>query len=145
MVFNNPARDLLRLNVSDTPISHDWWAYILVTGCGGHVFYDSIPTLRYRQHSQNVIGVNSTWLGRIRRLIMLFKGRFRSWNNTNIRALNSLEHLLTPENRRILTLFTEARDANLLYRLIKLRDSGVYRQTLFGNMSLVFAAILKKV
>lgn len=39
MVFNNAARALLREAGEDTPvITHDWWAYMVVSGCGGKCF-----------------------------------------------------------------------------------------------------------
>jgi glycosyltransferase involved in cell wall biosynthesis len=59
MVFNRAARDLLRQageNVS--AVTHDWWAYMLVTSCGGAVHYDPYPTVRYRQHGGNQFGSN---------------------------------------------------------------------------------------
>ncbi len=36
MVFNRAARDLLRCAGEDVEaITHDWWAYMLMSGCGG--------------------------------------------------------------------------------------------------------------
>jgi glycosyltransferase involved in cell wall biosynthesis len=145
MVINNRARSLLCVSSATVPVSHDWWAYIVVMGCGGNVVYDLQPTLRYRQHNENVIGVNSSWRGRLTRLIMLLNGRFRSWNDTNIRALSSLYPLLTPDSRHIFAEFSAARDASFMRRLIKLKGAGIHRQTLLGNLSLVAAAILKKI
>lgn len=146
MVFNKAARKLLReAGENKSVITHDWWAYMVVTGCGGRVFYDSKPTLRYRQHGGNLVGTNADWAARLRRIRMLFQGRFKHWNDSNISALLTLEHRLTAENRAILQRFAKARDMRLIPRLIHLKRSGIYRQTLLGNIGLVAAAILGKI
>jgi hypothetical protein len=43
-----------------------------------------------------------------------------------------------------LTLFTKATNATLFKRLMYYRQSGVYRQTVLGNIALTVAAIIKK-
>lgn len=146
MVFNNAARELLReAGKNKLVITHDWWAYIVVTGCGGKVFYDSVPTLRYRQHGGNLVGTNASWASRLKRIRMLFQGRFRCWNDSNIAALSTLQHKLTAENQEILLRFAKARNMSLIPRLINLKRSGIYRQTLFGNIGLIAAAIFGKI
>ena len=146
MVFNNAARELLReAGENKSVVTHDWWAYMVIIGCGGRVFYDNKPTLRYRQHDDNLVGTNSDWAARLRRIRMLFQGRFKHWNDSNISALRTLEHRLTPENREILQCFAKARGMRLIPRLIHLKRSGIYRQTLLGNIGLAVAAILGKV
>lgn len=146
MVFNNAALNLLReAGENKFVITHDWWTYIIVTGCGGKVFYDSKPTLRYRQHGGNLVGTNANWKARLRRIRMLFQGRFKHWNDCNISALSTLEHRLTPQNREILRRFADARNMSLIPRLIHLKSSGIYRQTLLGNIGLIVAAIFGKI
>lgn len=146
MVFNNAAGALLREAGEDTPVvTHDWWAYMVVTGCGGKVFYDSNPSLRYRQHDGNLVGMNASWAARFKRVRMLWEGHFRSWNDSNIAGLRKLQHKLTPENRETLERFAKARQMSLIPRLIHLKRSGIYRQTLFGNLGLIAAAIFGKI
>jgi len=146
MVFNNAARALLREAGDDTPaVSHDWWAYMVVTGCGGKVFYDSYPSLRYRQHDGNLMGMNATWAARLKRIRMLWAGRFKDWSDRNIAALRRVENKLTPENRELLECFAKARQSTLIPRLIQLKRCGVYRQTFFGNLGLIAAAIFGKI
>lgn len=145
MVFNNATRDLLREAGKNLPvITHDWWAYMVVAGCGGKVFYDSEPTLRYRQHDGNLVGMNATWPARFKRIRMFWQGRFRAWNDGNIAALRAMSHRLTPENREILERFARAREMSLIPRLIHLKRSGLYRQTVLGNLGLVAAAVFRK-
>lgn len=146
MVFNNAARRLLLKAGPDVKvISHDWWAYMVVSGCGGRVFYDPDPKVRYRQHENNLVGDNSGWNATLVRLRMLFHGRFENWNDTNIAAIKNMQVHLTPENKAILDAFADARQGGLLKRLLGLKRSGVHRQTLVGNIGLIVATFIKKV
>jgi len=146
MVFNDAARKLLSEVGEDVDVvTHDWWAYMVVSGCGGQVFYDAYPSLRYRQHGGNLMGMNSSWFARFVRIRMLWQGRFRHWNDRHIRALQGLRDRLTTENRAILDCFAKARTQPLFPRLIGLKRSGIHRQTLLGNLGLVAAAIFKKI
>ena len=145
MVMNKAARELLRQACDYDVVSHDWWAYLIVSGAGGTVFYDSYPSVRYRQHTDNLVGSNVSMYSRLLRLGMLLKGRFRGWGTTNTQALQRVRHLLTTENQGILDEFCTARDRWLIPRLWGMWRSGVYRQTLLGNLGLVAATFLKKI
>jgi glycosyltransferase involved in cell wall biosynthesis len=47
---------------------HDWWCYLVISALGD-VIYDSAPTLLYRQHRNNVVGIaRSAWRRGLRRL-----------------------------------------------------------------------------
>jgi glycosyltransferase involved in cell wall biosynthesis len=144
MVINKAARDLLHAYCGQIVVSHDWWAYILTTAVGGVVIYDSYPSVRYRQHGNNMVGSNNDWRARLVRLRMLLEGRFREWNSINTRALQPARHLMTPENQVILDTFCIARNRWLVPRIWGVIRSGVYRQTFLGNLGLIAAAVLKK-
>jgi glycosyltransferase involved in cell wall biosynthesis len=145
MMFNHAARELLKEAGPHLSVAtHDWWVYMVVTGCGGRVFYDTEPSLRYRQHDDNLVGMNSTWMSRLRRLRMLWKGSFRQWNDAHVAALLKLQHKLTPQNLETLNRFVRARQMSLIPRLIHIKRSGVYRQTLMSNLGLIAAAIFRK-
>lgn len=146
MVFNRAARDLLRKAGDQVQVvAHDWWAYMVVTGCGGRVHYDPYPTVRYRQHGENQVGANISWGARLVRLRLLLKGRFRKWTDENVEALKSIRPLLTPDARETLDSFDTSRKRSLLQRLGGLWDSGVYRQTFLGNLGLIAASLLRKI
>jgi glycosyltransferase involved in cell wall biosynthesis len=146
MVFNEKARELLAFCGADMVVpSHDWWLYLAISACGGHVHYDAYLSVRYRQHGQNVIGANMGFAARIRRLRLLGEGRFRHWTDLHIKALARLRPRMTAENRQILDLFREARHQPLLQRLAMFRRTGVYRQTLFGNLALLIAVLFRKI
>lgn len=146
MLINAHARDLLRqTRLSDHIVSHDWWAYIVVSGCGGSVGYDPVPTIGYRQHGNNIIGSNNSFRDRLVRLRKLLHGTFRSWTDYNLQALSPFRARLTSENRSRLELFEQGRRAPLWKRLKLIHDSGVHRQTLLGNLGLTAAAILQRI
>lgn len=146
MVLNNAARKLLRIAGDQVGVvTHDWWAYLVVTGCGGHVYYDATPTVRYRQHGSNLVGMNSSWPARFKRIRMLLAGQFRTWNDAHIAALAKLERHLTPDSKVTLERFSRARNRTLIPRLWGLAHCGVYRQTAMGNLGLMAASIFKKI
>jgi glycosyltransferase involved in cell wall biosynthesis len=145
MMFNKAMLNLLReagenINI----VSHDWWAYMLVTGAGGLIFYDPTPSILYRQHGGNLVGSNVGWLSRLSRISLLLKGRFKNWNDRNFSALSSIKHLLTEDNQRALMRLMEAKNAGLLSRIKIQKQLGIYRQTCLGNLGLVTALLLKK-
>ena len=143
-VFNQAARKLLcagRRNV----VAHDWWLYQVVTGCGGQVFYDPVPNVRYRQHGGNLVGSEGNWLDKLKRVHHMLQGRYRHWNDMNIGALEEMLPNLTPENRLVLKRFSEARRRWLIPRLFGIWASGVHKQTLPGNLGMAMAAMLNKI
>lgn len=147
MVFNQKARSLFlkaKANESHVIISHDWLLYQIVAACGGEVFYDCEPLVRYRQHDANLVGQNNTWMARYKRFKMVLAGRFRYWNHQNIEILKSLKSELTPANYKTLKMWITARQSSLIKRIYLLKKSGIYRQTLFENITLYIAAFLGK-
>lgn len=145
MVFNRAARDLIINAAEDTNVvSHDWWCYQIVSGAGGYVVYDPEPCLKYRQHANNLVGANTSLRARFIRICGLLQGRFRTWNDINLKALSEHSHLLTTNNRKILSDFKEARQSSLIKRLSLFKRSGIYRQTLFGNLGLWLGVFLNK-
>jgi hypothetical protein len=144
MVFNRRAREIVaKVGVVAVP-SHDWWLYLVTSSTGGRVVYDATPHIRYRVHAQNEVGANMAWADRMKRVRMLFGGRFRVWNEMNVAALTALRPAMTPESRDTFDRFADARTRSLLPRLCGLARLGVYRQTILGNIGLVAAAILRK-
>lgn len=146
MVFNRELMMLLREAGDSVPaVSHDWWAYLLVSGCGGKIFYDSNPSILYRQHDSNCVGANTGVRESGKRVKQLLHGRYRQWMDQNIVALQAISHRFTPENRNTLELFSRARKGNLFKRLAGMRRAGVYRQTYLGNIGLLAAILIRRV
>jgi glycosyltransferase involved in cell wall biosynthesis len=145
MVFNQGAKNVLeKVGVVQHP-SHDWWLYQLVTGVGGEVFYDPMPQVLYRQHKNALVGGNNSFMARVERISIVFKGEFRRWGDQNISLLCAAKPLLTHGSKETLELFKKMRDAKLKDRFRLMEVAGLYRQTWRGTISLLLAALLKKI
>ena len=145
MVFNAAARGLLIAAGVCDAVAHDWWTYMLVSGAGGTIYYDPIPTLAYRQHKTNEIGSNAGLSATIWRLAKFLRGEWTNWNDRNTSALARCGFLLTPENRAILATFDILRRSSLFERLHAWRRIGLFRQTIVGQLGLLFAIIFRKI
>ncbi len=145
MVFNSAARALL-VNAGPDPrtVAHDWWAYLLVTACGGRMHYDPVPSIRYRQHGDNLVGSVTHPLRRLPRLRTLLQGQFKSWIDLNLELLEPVRAQMSAENVITLDRFALARQRRLPARMLALWRSGVYRQTWPGNIGLAVAALLNR-
>ena len=145
MVMNRSAFSLLREAATRTGfVSHDWFAYLLISGAGGTVRYCAQSHVHYRQHAGNLVGSNMGWAARLRRIRQGLRGRYGDWNERNLGALGACRSLLGEEAIATIELFGAARSGPLLRRLAMLRKSGVYRQTLAGQLSLYAACVLEK-
>ena len=145
MVMNHTAMDLLREAGTDIEVSaHDWWTYLLVTGSGGLLVYDPYPTIRYRQHSNNLYGSNVSLRDMLKRVRKMLAGDFRKWNAQNLAALRAHSALLHEDSRRLLELFEGTRRGSSMRRVWNLCRAGIYRQTLSGQLGLIFAAAVKR-
>lgn len=145
MVMNRAAYELLKEAATRTEfVSHDWFAYLIVSGAGGAVIYSGTPHVRYRQHGDNLVGANigvRAWASRVRSAL---SGRYVRWNNLNMKALAACRDLLTPDAAVMFDRFCEARNGSLPQRMVKLWRSGVYRQSPVEQLSLYLAGLLGK-
>lgn len=108
---------------------HDWWAYVLVSACGGAVVADDMPTVLYRQHARNAVGVplspaRRAWAA-VRRGPHVFMRTFRA----HMDALASQPELLSPAAREALALISEGLHDGWNLRLRALRHPGLKRQS----------------
>ncbi|MCV2865288.1 glycosyltransferase family 2 protein [Albidovulum sediminicola] len=146
MVLNAKARALARrAGPADGAVCHDWWLYQLVSGAGGQVLYDPVPSLLYRQHEANQIGANLSLPARLRRLSFLLRGKFAAWNGANTAELKRAASILTPESRDCLEAFLRLRGDRGLRALRQLRAAGLFRQSRAGDLSLALATMLGRV
>lgn len=126
-------------------VSHDWWVYMLLSGAGGTVHYSPVPSVAYRQHGGNLVGANTGWKARLDRLSgLILSKRFSEWNRINLNALECVADLLTKDATEVLHDFAQARTLPLLARLRALKRSGVYRQTVTGQLGLWLACALRR-
>lgn len=145
MTMNRSAFELLKRSLKHAaPISHDWWAYIIVSGAGGRVFYDPNPLTFYRQHCANLVGENRSSLAKLRRLSLIANGTWRSWQDTHLSLLAANRHELSEHAQTTLAEFEGVRASSPCKRLTSIKRSGVWRQTRNGTMSLFAASAMNK-
>lgn len=145
MVLNRAGFSLLAESARRTTfLMHDWWAYLIISGAGGHVIYDPVPHLDYRQHGNNVLGGRISLARRPSRLLELLNGKYTGWNDTNVTALERCSDMLTPQARKSLAAFQRLRRANSVVSVARLARSGIYRQTIKGDVALAIAAFLHR-
>lgn len=144
MVFNQCLRKLLGSSVPPVVI-HDWWLYLAATACNGIVNYDPSPSLRYRQHQNNLIGMNIGWKARGKRIYQLLRGVYRTQTDVNLAALSSIGFSISAEKKSIIWDFQNARNLPFLGRAFAFKRLGLYRQTTLGNIGLIAGFLCKKI
>ena len=146
MVFNNSTRACLRLiPPTQAVITHDWATYLLVSAFEGFVFYDASPSVRYRQHGDNIIGSNNSFLDQLVRLVWLCKGRFVTYADNNLAIITHASSKIPDQNKLAIEQFRTLRGQSLIRRLVSFKQSRLYRQTVFGVMSLWIAILINKI
>ena len=146
MVFNRTAFDLIcSTKINQKIIAHDWWCYQIISGAGGNIFYDKNIYLKYRQHNNNLIGSNVSLKDKWLRFCKVANGNFKIQNDHNLRSIINNQNLLTISNGKTLTNFIKARESFFLKSIFYFLKSGVYRQTLIGNIALFIGIVIKKV
>lgn len=146
VIFNSAAKELLSRGPRPDVHAHDWWAYLVISGLGGKVFFDPEPTLLYRQHDDNTsLGGRRTARNYMKRLHRLFSGNSKQWVEANLRALQSIRDSLTLENRRAYNYFYMAsQSSDLVRRVWCLARSGVRRQYFLHDVAMYTATLLKQ-
>ncbi len=144
MAFNNPLKTKVQKYPKAEVVSHDWWLYIVNELSEGKTLYDTESTIFYRQHSKSLIGANTGFIAKLRRLRMLLMGVYRDNNSKHLDTFNQINMPFTKANIRLIDDFFIKRDKGMLTRLCMVNDLGIYRQTLDGQIALYLGALLHK-
>lgn len=144
MLFNRPARELIVLGAG-REFYPDWWAYLIVSGVGGHVIYDPRPTVRYRQHGRNELGANRGLKAKVFRARAILDGKYHEWMGFNLGMLDENRDRLTPANRDLLAGMESLHrgEGSLFRRLMTVRDCGFRRQSSLQTVCLYAMAAMK--
>lgn len=110
---------------------HDWTLYAFTRSHGHRWLIDNMPSIRYRQHQCNEIGVNFGLKAILRRLAMVKKGRFRY-------DIVTLAELTNANSDIVIAL----RRLNLLDRLWLIRNADKFRRSLVEVWALRLIFIL---
>lgn len=108
IALNRPAVELIKSTEwPRAAVMHDWWCY-LVAAAFGEVVYDPEPSLKYRQHGSNAVGIQTDHVARL-------AARIRRQMETSVLTkmlaqAREFDRLfgarLDPEKRSILNRFT---------------------------------------
>jgi glycosyltransferase involved in cell wall biosynthesis len=128
VMLNPSAARLIAASRAPADTLHDWWSYLVVTAAGGRVLIDDEPTVLYRQHASNAVGVPlSPWrraVAAVGRGPSVFMRTFRA----HVDALQAQPHLLSAESREALALVAAGLHDGLVPRLRALAHPGLRRQ-----------------
>ena len=102
--------------LSNNYVSHDWWCYQFITASGGKIIYSNDKTLKYRQHEDNVIGMNNQLSKKIIRFKKFYSGEFKKWCDINIKNLYLNKKNITKKNLITLQNFSNARESKNILR-----------------------------
>jgi glycosyltransferase involved in cell wall biosynthesis len=144
MAFNNHLKKTAQKYAKVNVVSHDWWLYILNELVGGTTFYDHNSTILYRQHERSLIGANTGWIAKLKRLRMLLNGTYRLYNTKHLKVFNKTTFKGRAKNIELINQFYILRDKSLRVRWKMIHDLGIYRQTWDGHLALYLGAILHK-
>jgi glycosyltransferase involved in cell wall biosynthesis len=144
MAFNNHLKDYTQKHPRADVVSHDWWLYILNELKGGQTFYDTESTILYRQHARSLIGANTGFIAKLRRLRMLLGGTYRRYNTMHLDVFNKLSIETVKTNIDLIDQFLIRRDKTLHLRWRMIHELGLYRQTWDGHLALYLGAVLHK-
>ena len=146
MIFNDALLRLLRLINPDHSVLHDWTAYQVATGCNGIVHFDNLPTLFYRQHGGNLVGINSGLVSSFRRLVFLFRGGYKRWAIKTELAISDIAEFLTPASKELFGSFCKVRyTSNMWHRFLVVIRGGLWCQSRLGTMVHMGAIVLRLV
>lgn len=145
VVMNRAGFELFRRSTEEAAfVSHDWWAYLVISGAAGRVYYDPIPHIDYRQHGNNVVGRNTGFRAVLDRFRFMMAGGFNMWLTANLAGLDACRPLLSDDARTVMKELAEIRRAPPPKALMALSRSGIYRQTAIGNLALWLAVLLRR-
>jgi hypothetical protein len=146
MVLNAAAlrlvQDAIRRDIA-VPV-YDWFLYQLISGAGGAIVFDGEPGVLYRQHSTNAIGASRGLLPRLWRLKQMAQGRYRHWNDANLKALTRVMDILSPAHQDDLQQVCKARSCRLVPRVRLLWRSRIRRYSIEGFLALWVSVALNQ-
>lgn len=132
ITMNRSARNLFinsKSVDSQKVLMHDWWFYLLVSTFGT-VIYDNMPSILYRQHSNNVVGGSNSIVGKLKSKWASFKRH--TGKDLLLKQAKEFDRIygsrLTGEQKEQLELFLAPR-TRFIDRLHYARKSKLYRQS----------------
>lgn len=131
-VFNNMLIEKFKkLGINNVDI-HDWAILRVVTAVGGYVYYDTVPHICYRQHGNNVIGYQNSfidhWKGRVKRFCNRDYRKIR--HEMALKIKDVYYNDMTNNEKLIINLFVNYKlNINNKIKLLQSRDIKMVKKT----------------
>lgn len=123
VVINRKLRDIIIEHQPPKFILHDQWIYTVATAIGATIHFDNNSHILYRQHGNNVVGLNKSplqlFIERIKRIV-IDKPHIRS--NAAIQLYKEYSHIMPSDSKQVVEQFIKGK-TNLLVRLRLLTDN----------------------
>jgi glycosyltransferase involved in cell wall biosynthesis len=129
VMLNQDAAALLADVQEPSETLHDWWAYVLVSACGGAVVADETPTVLYRQHSSNAVGVPLSPVRRAWAALWRGPNVFMRTFRAHMDALEAQRDVLSPSARETLEVISAGLHDGWSLRVRALLHPGLKRQS----------------
>lgn len=106
MMFNERAKQL-SITISEHAIMHDYWVALCVLKSNGIISFINQPTIKYRQHGNNVLGMKPTMtiidrLSNIKKIFMNHKDYYTMLHESN--DVSIIEYLYLKTKRYFMCL-----------------------------------------
>lgn len=121
MIFNKVAASLFLKATPGFMRLHDSWMYKCVVFCGGKIVEDTNELMLYRQHSNNVVGANETFLHSLQRRYLSYTKR----KNERLRTI-----------RNFVKLYSREMSPEILQELENLID---YKKSIMNKLRVIFS------
>jgi glycosyltransferase involved in cell wall biosynthesis len=130
IVINKKLYQMVVKTIPEHAYMHDWWLY-MTASCFGHVIYDPVPFIFYRQHEHNVIGMKKSRLERLWEKILHFS-QARNVISSQLKEFYKIYH---PQgtNGKLLKRFLYAKK-HPSERIRLFRERKIYRQEKFNHL-----------
>ncbi len=129
-MFNKSMQEKVSTYEPDYTVMHDWWLYMLATSMG-EIYFDTEPTMYYRQHGNNTMGSRTNYVDE-------FKERFKRFSSNKgklYRQMKAFEkaYALSVEDKEIIQMVLGYRKS-IIMRMKCIFSKKIYRQRFVDNL-----------
>ena len=143
-VFNKKLRDIINLYEPQYIIMHDSWITRVCYVIGGNVIIDENSYIKYRQHSNNVVGYKDNGIKKLKKQFNIaFKEKTKMRVNIAMELKSGYKDLLIEQSLEIIeNLIEYPRNAKAKMKL--LFDKDFRTSSFIINIKMIMAIVLNK-
>lgn len=143
-VFNKELRDIIVMYNPKYLIMHDSWITRVCYAIGGNVIIDENAYIKYRQHSENVVGYKDESIKKIKKQFQIaFKEKTCMRVNIAKELKNGYKSMLTEDALKVIDcLINYRKDIKSKWWLIKSKNFKT--KNILINIKMIIAIILNK-